>query len=250
MGFLIYRKERILKRIQKILTITVLLLFVFQTILYSDIPSSSRSRKVIQKQKPILETELEKVGIEYGSSVFIRIIKQKDVLELWMMKNDKYELFKSYEICYYSGSLGPKLKEGDLQSPEGFYRITPSSLNPYSSYHLSFDIGYPNTYDRFYKRTGSAIAVHGACVSVGCFAMTDAQIEEIYTLIDAAFRNGQNQIQVHIFPFDITKKNMQIYKESKWIEFWQNLKEGYDIFEKTKVPQYPKIQRGKYIFNI
>ncbi|MFQ5604064.1 MAG: murein L,D-transpeptidase family protein [bacterium] len=119
-----------------------------------------------------------------------------------------------------------------MQSPEGYYFVTPKQLNPLSNFHLSFNIGYPNQYDRFHKRTGNAIMVHGNCVSIGCYAMTDPSIEEIYALADAAFRKGQKYIRVHIFPFRLTVENLAQYQNSRWFDFWQNLKQGFDYFEK------------------
>lgn len=175
-----------------------------------------------------------------GSPVYVRIFKLSRKLELWQQKDDgKYILIKAYPICHYSGDLGPKLKEGDRQSPEGFYRVTKSSLNPKSKFHLSFNLGFPNAYDRAHNRTGSYLMVHGNCVSIGCYAMTNAGIEEIYTLVSAAFIRGHRYIDVHIFPFEMTEGNLSLYKKSKWAPFWQSLKPAYDQFEKTR--RVPKV---------
>jgi murein L,D-transpeptidase YafK len=170
-------------------------------------------------------------------------------LEVWVKSNDKFELFKTYKICTYgSGTLGPKTSRGDGQAPEGFYFVTPQRLNPVSNFHLSFNIGYPNKYDRIHKRTGGNLMVHGNCVSIGCYAMTNAGIEEIYAIGDAAFRNNQKFFRVHIFPFKMKDENIEKYKESEWSEFWKNLKEGYDYFEKNKIPPNVEIEDKKYIF--
>ena len=143
----------------------------------------------------------------------------------------------------------PKLWVGDKQSPEGFYFVKPSALNPYSQFHLSFNLGYPNAYDRANGRTGSDLMVHGNCVSMGCYAMTDRKIEEIWTLIDAAFRGGQKFFRVHAFPFKMNEKNMKKYRDHDWIDFWRNLKEGYDYFENKKIPPDITVKNKQYFMN-
>ena len=139
-----------------------------------------------------------------GDPVFVRIFKQEGQLELWLKKNGRYALYKTFPICKWSGRLGPKLKEADYQSPEGFYSVSAKQLNPHSNYYRAFNVGYPNAFDRQNGRTGGLVMVHGACKSVGCFAMTDRGIEEIYGFVEAALRAGQKEIPVHIFPFRMT----------------------------------------------
>ena len=212
-------------------------------------PSSRRSRNAINRVQPDLKCEFEEKKLTYGSPIFIRIFKESMEFEVWIKKEDKFNLFKTYEICTYgSGGLGPKTKEGDGQAPEGFYFVTPQRLNPSSNFHLSFDIGYPNKYDRIHKRTGGNIMVHGNCVSIGCYAMTNSGIEEIYAIADASFRAGQKFFRIHILPFKMTEENMEKHNKSKYIEFWKNLKEGYDFFEKNKIPPDVNIRSKKYIF--
>ena len=152
--------------------------FTFQNV---KIPKSSKSKKAVKKYAPILKKEFKKKGLEWGSNIYFRIFKEEKQLEVWAKKGSKFVLFKSYPICYFSGGLGTKTKQGDGKSPEGFYYLKTKSLNPYSSYHLSFNIGYPNKYERQKKYTGSALMVHGECVSIGCYAMGNKNIEEIYT---------------------------------------------------------------------
>jgi murein L,D-transpeptidase YafK len=159
-----------------------------------------------------------------------------------------FGLFRSYPICAWSGALGPKLLEGDRQAPEGFYRVTLKQLNPNSRHRLAFNIGYPNAYDLFHGRTGSAIMVHGGCTSVGCFAMTDPQIEEIYPIVEAALRGGQPAVEVSIFPFRLTETALQREGASPWIEFWRNLKDGADLFEKAARPVAVATSGGRYCF--
>ena len=135
----------------------------------AQIPSSKRSRDAIERVNPKIKMELRAKAISYGSQVFIRIFKESKELEVWLKKGKVFEHFKTYNICTYgSGGLGPKIKQGDGRAPEGFYRVTAKSLNPFSNYHLALNLGYPNEYDRAHKRTGSALMIHGDCVSIGC----------------------------------------------------------------------------------
>ena len=114
---------------------------------------------------------------------------------------------------------------------EGFYCVRPSEMNPYSSYHLSFNLGYPNKYDRSLDRTGSAVMIHGSNMSTGCLVMTERVMEYIYALADSALRNVQKFVRVQILPFRMTNANMKRYADSDWRAFWENLKKGYDISE-------------------
>lgn len=184
------------------------------------------------------------------SPILLRIFKEESTLEVWKRKrNGKFALLKSYEICKWSGKLGPKVKEGDRQAPEGFYEIYPAQMNPNSSYHLSFNLGFPNPYDRAHGRTGSHLMVHGACSSRGCYAMEDAQIQEIYSLARDSFKGGQRAFQVQAFPFRMTPENMARHVGDKHMEFWSMLKEGYDHFEVTKRPPSVNYCGKRYVFN-
>ncbi|HEX6898711.1 MAG TPA: murein L,D-transpeptidase family protein [Thermoanaerobaculia bacterium] len=214
-----------------------------------EVPSSDRSREAVERTSRKLAPLLSREGLQLGAPVFLRIFKEEGILEVWLQKRGKFKLFKSYPICYFSGNLGPKLREGDGQSPEGFYSVPPAALNPNSRFHLAFNLGYPNAFDRAHDRTGSFLMVHGDCVSIGCYAMTDPGIEEIYTLVEAALRNGQESFQVHSFPFRMTKKNLARHRSSEWWDFWSNLQEGYDLFEKERVPPVVRVQDRRYVFN-
>lgn len=167
------------------------------------------------------------LGAYFGSPLFIRIIKEERLLELWVRQDGVWRILKPYPIAGMSGTLGPKVVEGDHQAPEGFYAITQHSLNPRSKYHLAFNIGYPNAYDRAQGRTGSYIMVHGGKESVGCFAMTDAGIEEIYTLINQALLAGQESIPVQIYPFRMTSQRMTAAQNSPHHAFWSLLQPGW-----------------------
>jgi hypothetical protein len=211
-------------------------------------PETPRSREAIAAVRPRLEQRLAAMGARWGAPVFIRIFKETDELEVWIEQQDRFERFETYKICTYSGGLGPKERTGDQQAPEGFYAVTPRRMNPASRYHLSFDLGYPNAYDRSHGRTGSALMVHGDCVSIGCFAMTDAGIEEIWALADAALRGGQPACQVHVFPFRMTGETMLEHRDSRWYDFWQNLREGYESFERKGRPPAVEVRDGRYVF--
>lgn len=188
------------------------------------------------------------MGLDYGAPIFMRIFKEERELEVWVRQGETYRLFRSYAIAAMSGTVGPKTRQGDRQAPEGFYYVTPSRMNPNSCFHLSFNLGYPNTYDKAYARTGSALMVHGNHVSIGCFAMTDSKIEEIYALADAALRNGQHFFRVHSFPFRMTAENMERHGASEWLTFWQNLRQGYDFFEEKKQPPNVNVHDKTYTF--
>ena len=190
-------------------------------------------------------------GVTPGSPIFVRIFKEESELEIWKRgKSGAYRKLKSYDICNWSGKLGPKLKTGDKQAPEGFYVIRPSQLNPRSSYHLAFNLGFPNPYDKAHNRTGAHLMVHGDCKSAGCYAMTDAHIEEIYGIVREAYRGGQRYFQVHAFPFRMTEMNMIRYQGHRWYDFWRNLKQGYDRFEANRVPPAIAVLDQRYVFDI
>lgn len=210
----------------------------------------ARATAAAARVRPALERDLKSAGLEFGAPVFIRAFKEERLLELFVRSraSGTFKLFRSYPIAAASGTLGPKLKEGDGQVPEGFYFVPPSAMKPDSRYHLAFNIGYPNPYDRSLGRTGSAIMIHGNRVSIGCLAMTDAKIDEIYTLCAAAHAGGQKFFRVHLFPFRMSNDRMAEETGSRWAEFWSNLKEGYDRFEKTRIPPEVMVMDGRYCF--
>lgn len=172
----------------------------------------------------------------FGCPVFLRIIKEDWELELWVQKDSVWQLLKTYPIAGMSGDIGPKTREGDEQAPEGFYRVFPRHMNPYSSYHLSFNIGYPNRYDQQAGRTGSLIMVHGSDVSIGCFAMTDPGIEEIYTLVHEAFKAKVPYVPVQIYPFRMTRKRMEEERANPHYPFWLHLLPGWEYTETFRAP--------------
>jgi len=240
--------------LHRVKTVISILFIVSTLLVYSvhavNLPSSQRATVAIYKNKPVLTEQLIQQGLQIGDPVFIRIFKQSSELEVFVQRQSdkKFQLFRTYRICDFSGTLGPKIKEGDHQSPEGFYYVKPNQLNPLSSYHLSFNLGFPNQYDRFHGRTGSFLMVHGNCVSIGCYAMTDEKIEEIYTLVHSALAGGQGFFRVHAFPFRMTDENMAKYTNNKWYNYWLNLKQGYDFFETRQIPPNVNHKSGVYIF--
>lgn len=210
-------------------------------------PLNDKTRSIFARISARLEAELARQAFRPGSPLFIRIFKMPGELEIWLLKNGGYSLFKTYSICDFSGFLGPKLAEGDWQSPEGFYSVDVEQMNPDSSYHLSFNIGYPNEFDRQQDRRGTNIMIHGSCSSTGCFAMGNGRMEEIYFLAHAALAGGQQSFPVHIFPFRMTRKNMDKYRDSPWYSFWQQLQPGYLLFEQWKTIPQISVADGKYV---
>ncbi len=217
-----------------------------------------RARRVAEQQLPVtpvgerarasLNDRLEKANLSLGSNTFVRIFKREAELEIWMKGDMGYRKLHTYPICRFSGFLGPKLKEGDKQSPEGFYVITKKQLNPGSRHYRAFNVGFPNEYDRAHGRTGSALMVHGGCTSIGCYAMTDLGVGEIYQVVSRALSQGQINVPVHIFPFRMSRANLQAEPKGKWSAFWSNIKTGYDLFETTGVPPKVSVCGKRYAF--
>lgn len=195
--------------------------------------------------------QLSAIGSSAGAPMMIRIFKQSSELEVWKQARDgSYRLMKTYAICTWSGALGPKIAEGDRQAPEGFYTVTPGLLNPKSALYLSFNLGFPNKFDRVHGRTGSNLMVHGDCSSAGCYAITDDGIKEVYALARETFAAGNASFQVQVFPFRMTEANLAAQSASPHYAFWQNLKQGYDRFEATKRPPTWDVCEKKYVFDL
>jgi len=191
---------------------------------------------------------LAKKGMQPGSPVFVRVFKEESELEVWKQRDDgRFYHFRTYPICNWSGAIGPKQSTGDRQAPEGFYSITPALMNPNSKYYLSFNLGYPNAFDRSWGRTGDSVMVHGSCRSAGCYAMTDALMEEIYGLTREALKAGQPSFQFHAYPFRMTDARMAREKSNQWYGFWKTMKQGYDYFEKYRVPPSIAVCERRYV---
>ncbi|MBB4198701.1 murein L,D-transpeptidase YafK [Rhodoblastus sphagnicola] len=190
-------------------------------------------------------------GVTADSPMLIRAYKKESEFEVWKMRPDgSYVLLKTFPICRWSGQLGPKRQEGDRQSPEGFYSITPAQMNPNSAYYLSFNVGYPNAYDRAHGATGSSVMVHGVCSSAGCFSMTDRQIAEIYALARESFSGGQRAIQMQALPFHLTATNLAKFRLDPNMPFWKELKKGADHFEATHHEVSVGVCGARYVFGV
>ena len=189
-------------------------------------------------------------GMNKKSPVMFRLFKDEHVVEVWKQKtNGRFDLIANYNICAWSGTLGPKVKQGDRQAPEGYYPIKPYLLNPSSKYFLAINTGFPNAYDRALGRTGSDLMIHGACSSSGCYSMTDDNVQEIFAFARDAFAGGQTEILLEALPFRMTPEKMGLYTKHKDFAFWQMLKEGYDYFELTRTPPKVDFCEKKYVFN-
>jgi murein L,D-transpeptidase YafK len=189
-------------------------------------------------------------GMSKDQPILIRSYKKESELEVWKRKaNGQYALLKTYPMCRWSGQLGPKIREGDRMAPEGFYAISPAQMNPNSAYYVSFNMGYPNAYDRAHGRTGAHLMVHGACSSAGCYSMTDDQMGEIYALVREAHNGGQRTVQMQALPFRMTPENLAKHRLDSNIAFWKNLKEGTDYFEVTGDEPQVAVNGGRYVFN-
>lgn len=192
------------------------------------------------------DQRLAEQGLKPGLPMLIRIFKEESELEIWMQRDEAFVLFATYPICHWSGTLGPKLSEGDKQTPEGFYTVTGRQLHRIGRWPKALNLGFPNAFDRRHDRTGSYILVHGGCSSVGCFAMTNTVIEEVFNLTSAAIRAGQAHVPVHVFPFRMTDANLDRHRASPWRDFWLDLKQGYDSFERLRKPPEVSVCEGRY----
>lgn len=216
--------------------------------------STSHSRSVVSETSGRLGGSLARIGLQLGDPVFIRVFKEENELELWMKPGGKpdYTLFKVYRLRDWAGSPGPKLREGDGQAPEGFYYVSSSRLIPDTKHHLAMDLGFPNDYDEYHGRTGSDMLIHGGGRHAGSFGLDAGDMSEVYTLAQAAMKDGQRFFRVNVFPFRMTDKRMEQEwkRQPRWISFWQNLKEGYDFFENVNYPPDVAVEAGDYVFSL
>jgi murein L,D-transpeptidase YafK len=194
--------------------------------------------------------EIESKNMAKESPILVRIFKEESELEVWKEdKSGRFALLHTYPICRWSGELGPKFKQGDRQAPEGFYTITPGLMNPNSSYYLAINTGFPNAYDRANGRTGAFLMIHGDCSSAGCYAMTDEQVAEIYSLARESFFGGQKSFQIQAYPFRMTPLNMARHRNSPHMAFWKMIKQGYDHFEVTRLEPKVDVCEKRYVFD-
>jgi murein L,D-transpeptidase YafK len=215
-----------------------------------DTDGTDFSARALKPLSPAMLAELEHRSMPKDSPILVRLFKEEAEFELWKQDTSgRFALLKTYPICRWSGELGPKVKEGDRQAPEGFYTITPAQMNPNSHYYLAFNIGYPNAFDRAWGHTGSDLMVHGDCSSRGCYAMTDEQIGEIYALARESFFGGQRSFQVQAYPFHMTAVNMARHRNNPNTPFWTMLKEGSDHFELTRLEPKVDVCEKRYVFD-
>ena len=213
-------------------------------------PVASNSNRHMQPLSERMLAELKAKKMEKESPILMRIFKEEAELEVWKQNDSgRFALLRTYPICRWSGELGPKIKAGDRQAPEGFYTITPGLMNPNSSQYLAINTGFPNAYDRANDRTGAFLMIHGGCSSAGCYAMTDGQIAEIYALARESFFGGQTSFQLQAYPFRMTPLNMARHRNSPHMAFWKMIKEGYDHFEVTHLEPRVDVCEKRYIFD-
>jgi murein L,D-transpeptidase YafK len=216
----------------------------------SDEISLAANAKANQPVPPKLIAAMVEKDMDLQSPMLVRLFKQEAELEVWKQdRSGRFALLKTYPICRWSGDLGPKVREGDRQAPEGFYAITPAQMNPQSAYYLSFNTGYPNAYDKALGHSGSQLMVHGDCSSRGCYAMTDEQIAEIYSLGRESFFGGQKSFQLQAYPFRMTPINMAKHRNNPNMPFWKMIKQGYDHFEVTRHEPTVDFCEKKYVFD-
>jgi murein L,D-transpeptidase YafK len=212
-------------------------------------PPATSGRHLQPLSERMLAT-LKTKHMDKESPILMRVFKEESELEVWKQDDSgRFALLQTYPICRWSGELGPKIKTGDRQAPEGFYTITPGLMNPDSSQYLAINTGFPNAYDRANSRTGAFLMIHGGCSSAGCYAMTDEQIAEIYALAREAFFGGQRSFQLQAYPFRMTPLNMARHRNSPHMAFWKMIKDGYDHFEVTHLEPKVDVCERRYIFD-
>jgi murein L,D-transpeptidase YafK len=215
-----------------------------------DTDGTSLNGRALAPLSEKMIAEFERKDMPKESPILVRVFKEEAELEVWKQDaSGKFALLKTYPICRWSGELGPKIKQGDRQAPEGFYTITPGQMNPNSQYYLAFNLGYPNAFDRAHGRTGAHLMVHGDCSSAGCYSMTDEQIQEVYALGRESFFGGQRSFQVQAYPFRMTALNMARHRSNPHMAFWKMIKVGYDHFEVTRLEPKVDVCDKRYVFN-
>jgi len=219
----------------------------------SDPPPAKAAKlpaKATKKLPPELLALLRDKNMPLHSPILVRVFKEEAELEVWKQDaTGRFQLLKTYPICRWSGDLGPKWWEGDGQTPEGFYRVTPAQMNPNSNYYLAINIGFPNSFDKANRRDGSLLMIHGDCRSAGCYAMTDEQISEIYSLARDSFLGSQRSFQVQTYPFRLTPANLARHRNNPNLAFWKMLKIGNDHFEATHLEPKVDVCDRRYVFD-
>ena len=215
----------------------------------SAVASDVRQRFTRTFETAQLPGDLAAIGAWLGAPMLLRVFKQEREVEVWVQPEDQqtFVLFRIFPICFYSGKLGPKVKEGDMQSPEGFYFVGPAQMRAKSQYHRAIDFAFPNDYDAAQGYTGTELLIHGNCVSSGCYAMTDPFVEQLYELGSATAATAAQGFWIHAFPFHMTAEALAGQQDSPWHGFWAQLKAGYDAFESRRVPPHISVESGRYV---
>jgi murein L,D-transpeptidase YafK len=222
-----------------------------ETGVFAQVKLSEAEARASKPLPATLAAEIDKRKMPRKSAILIRIFKEESELEVWKQDaRGKFAMLKTYPICRWSGELGPKIREGDGQAPEGFYTVTPGQMRPNSNYYLAFDLGFPNVHDKANDRTGSFLMVHGNCASVGCYAMTDEQIQEVYALARDSLLGGQKAFQVQAYPFRMTPLNMALHRNNPNMPFWRMIKAGSDHFEVTGTEPHVDVCEKRYVFDV
>jgi len=206
--------------------------------------------KATKELSPELLSLFQQKNMPKHSPILVRIFKEESELEVWKQDaTGHFQILKIYPICRWSGDLGPKLHEGDRQAPEGFYTITPELMNPNSSYYLAINTGFPNSFDKANDRDGTFLMIHGDCWSSGCYAMTDEQMGEIYSLARDSLLGGQPSFQIQAYPFRLTPANLARHQTNPNMAFWKMLKIGNDHFEATHLEPKVDVCNRRYVFD-
>jgi murein L,D-transpeptidase YafK len=206
--------------------------------------------RAMKELSPEMVALLQQKNMPKDSPILVRIFKEESELEVWKQDTTaRYELLKVYPICRWSGDLGPKVKEGDRQAPEGFYPISPGLMNPNSNYYLAINTGFPNAFDKANNYSGAFLMIHGDCSSRGCYAMTDEQIGEIYSLARESFLGGQKAFQVQAYPFRMTAANLARHRNNPNMAFWKMIKVGNDHFEVSHLEPRVEVCDKHYVFD-
>ena len=206
--------------------------------------------KATKELTPGLLSLLRQKHMAKNSPILVRIFKEESELEVWKQDyTGHFQILKIYPICRWSGDLGPKLHEGDRQAPEGFYTITPELMNPNSNYYLAINTGFPNNFDKANARDGNFLMIHGDCSSSGCYAMTDEQMDEIYSLARESLLGSQPSFQIQAYPFRMTPANLARHRTNPHMAFWKMLKIGNDHFEATHLAPKVDVCNRRYVFD-
>ncbi len=214
----------------------------------TDNNGPDRAQVAVARHRQAVERMFARKGVDFSQPVMMRAIKDENVIELWAKdkRRSTYKLVKKYDVCTYSGALGPKTRSGDLQTPEGFYEVRAHNMKPQSQFHMSFNLGFPNAHDRARGWSGSNLMVHGDCTSEGCFAMRDDPMEEIYTVATLNFEAGNGLFYFHSFPFRMSDTALAAHEGHQWYDFWASLQPGYEIFDRKRLVPLITAQAGRY----